>query len=248
MDNAVGQNGIALMKNPEKKSFGVRLWLWTKRIFLILFVTHLLYIFILKWVNPPLTITQFVSWIGGDGLKRDYVAGDEVSSHLKLAVMASEDQIFPDHSGFDWKNIKKAIEYSEKKPGRTLRGASTISQQVAKNVFLWQGGGWLRKGLEAYFTKMIEWIWGKERILEVYLNVIEMGKGIYGAEAAAQSYFNKHAKNLTRREAAMIAACLPNPKIYTIKPLHSHISSRLSWIISQMNYLVKDPDVQAVIK
>ena len=102
MDNAVGQNGIALMKNPEKKSFGVRLWLWTKRIFLILFVTHLLYIFILKWVNPPLTITQFVSWIGGDGLKRDYIAGSEVSSHLKLAVMASEDQIFPDHSGFDW--------------------------------------------------------------------------------------------------------------------------------------------------
>ncbi|HYC29379.1 MAG TPA: monofunctional biosynthetic peptidoglycan transglycosylase, partial [Chitinophagaceae bacterium] len=161
--------------------------------------------------------------------------------------IASEDQIFPDHSGFDWKNIKKAMEYNEKKPNR-IRGASTISQQVAKNVFLWQGRGWIRKGLEAYFSKMIEWIWGKERILEVYLNVIEMGKGIYGAEAASQAYFNKPAKNLTRREAAMIAACLPNPKVFTVKPLHRQVSFRSSWVVGQMNYLQKDPDVQAVIK
>lgn len=248
MDNAVGKNSIPLMKTPVKKTFGARLWLWTKRIFLALFVAQLVYIIILKWVNPPITITQFSSWISGDGLKRDYVDGDEISYQLKLAVMASEDQIFPDHGGFDWKNIKKAIEYSEKKPGRKLRGASTISQQVAKNVFLWQGGGFIRKGLEAYFTKMIEWIWGKERILEVYVNVIEMGKGIYGAEAAAQAYFKKPAKNLTRREAAMIAACLPNPKFYTVKPVHPYITTRLPWVIAQMNFLEKDPDIQAVIK
>lgn len=234
-------------KPTQKQSLGRRIWRRTKRIFLILFIAQLLYIIALKWIDPPITITQFASWISGNGLKRDYVSGDEISPNIKLAVIASEDQIYPDHSGFDWKNIKKAMEYNEKKPGR-IRGASTISQQVAKNVFLWQGRDWLRKGLEMYFTKMIEWIWGKERILEVYLNVIEMGKGIFGAEAASQAYFKKPAKNLTRKEAAMIAACLPNPKVYTVKPLHRHVASRSNWVVAQMNYLQKDPDVQAVIK
>jgi monofunctional biosynthetic peptidoglycan transglycosylase len=234
-------------KQKPRRSRGAVIWSWTKRILLILFVVHLLYILVLKWIDPPITLTQLGSVISGDGLKRDYVDGEEISSNLKLAVIASEDQIYPDHSGFDWKNIKKAMEYNEKKPGR-VRGASTISQQVAKNVFLWQGRDWIRKGLEIYFTKMIEWIWGKERILEVYLNVIEMGKGIYGAEAAAQAYFKKPAKNLTRREAAMIAACLPNPKVFTVKPLHGRVASRSSWVVGQMNYLQKDPDVQAVIK
>jgi monofunctional glycosyltransferase len=237
----------AKKEKAQKRSLGGRIWWWTKRIFLILFIAQLLYIVVLKWIDPPLTLTQIGSIISGDGLTRDYVAGDEISSNLKLAVIASEDQVFPDHSGFDWKNIKKAIDYNEKKPGR-VRGASTISQQVAKNVFLWQGRDWIRKGLEIYFTKMIEWIWGKERILEMYLNVIEMGKGIYGAEAAAQTYFGKPAKKLTRREAAMIAACLPNPKVFTVKPVHRQVASRSSWVVGQMNYLQKDPDVQAVIK
>lgn len=235
------------MKKKTNRPFLSNLWFWTKRIFLILFVTQLVCIVVLKWINPPLTITQFGSWISGDGLKRDYVGGDEISSNLKLAVISSEDQIFPDHAGFDWKNIKKAMAYNEKKPNR-IRGASTISQQVAKNVFLWQGRGWIRKGLEAYFTKMIEWIWGKERILEVYLNVIEMGKGIYGAEAASQEYFGKPAVKLTRKEAAMIASCLPNPKMFTVKPLHRQVAARSNWVLGQMNYLQKDPDVQAVIK
>src|ERR1043165_7979234 len=165
----------------KKKSFIGRIWFWFKRIFLLLFALQLLYIILLKWMDPPITITQFYSWISGDGLKRDYVSGNEISSNLKLAVISSEDQIFPDHSGFDWKNIKKAMEYNQRKPNR-IHGASTISQQVAKNVFLWQGRGWIRKALEAYFTKMIEWIWGKKRILEVYLNVIEMGQGVFGVE------------------------------------------------------------------
>ena len=233
-------------KPKQKQSLGRRIWRWTKRIFLLLFIAQFLYIILLKWIDPPITLTQLGSVISGNGLKRDYVDGDEISSNMKLAVIASEDQIYPDHSGFDWKNIKKAMEYNEKKPGR-VRGASTISQQVAKNVFLWQGRDWIRKGLEVYFTKMIEWIWGKERILEVYLNVIEMGKGIFGAEAAAQAYFKKPAKALTRKEAAMIAACLPNPKVYTVKPLHRHVASRSNWVVAQMNYLQKDPDVQAVI-
>ncbi len=194
-----------------------------------------------------MTITQFASWISGDGLKRDYVDYDEMSYQIKLAVISSEDQKFPDHDGFDWKNIRKAMDYNQKKPGRSVRGGSSISQQVAKNVFLWQGRSYVRKALEAYFTKMIEWIWGKERILEVYLNVIEMGKGIYGAEAAAQAYFNKPAKNLSRREAAMIAACLPNPKKYTVKPAHPHVIGRSGWVVRQMNNLERDPDIQKII-
>ncbi len=223
-----------------------KIWRWTKRIFLILFISQFIYIILLKWVDPPITITQFVSLITGHGLKRDYVDRSDISYNAKLAVIASEDQLFPDHSGFDWKNIKKAMEYNKRKPGRT-RGASTISQQVAKNVFLWQGKSFIRKGLEAYFTFMIEWIWGKKRILEVYLNVIEMGDGIFGIETAAQKYFNKPAKNLTRQEAAMIAACLPNPKRFKVKPVSGYVAYRSGWIVQQMNNLETDPDVQRVI-
>jgi len=232
-------------KQPKgkKRSFWSRL----KRVLLLLFILHLLYIVALKWMYPPLTLTQVGSLVSGDGLKRDYVSGDEVSPNFKLAVMASEDQLFPDHSGFDWKNIKKALEYNKRKPNR-IRGASTISQQVAKNVFLWQGRDYLRKGLEVYFTKMIEWIWGKQRILDVYVNVIETGPGIFGAEAAAQAYFNKPAAKLTRREAALIAACLPNPKRYTVKPVSGFVARRASWVQGQMAALQGDPDIQAVIK
>ncbi|HET6993968.1 MAG TPA: transglycosylase domain-containing protein, partial [Chitinophagaceae bacterium] len=150
------------------KDFLSRSWRWIKKIFLILVIAQFVYIILLKWIDPPITITQFVSWITGHGLKRDYVDRGEMSVNARLAVIAAEDQLFPDHSGFDWKSIKKAMEYNKRKPGRS-RGASTISQQVAKNVFLWQGRSWIRKGLEVYFTFMIEKIWGKKRILEVYL-------------------------------------------------------------------------------
>ncbi|MBI1341665.1 MAG: monofunctional biosynthetic peptidoglycan transglycosylase [Terrimonas sp.] len=223
-----------------------RLWRKFKRFVFWLFIFQFFYILFLKWVNPPITITQLVSWISGDGLQRDYVGRYEVSPYLKLAVIASEDQLFPDHSGFDWKSIKKAQAYNKRKPGR-IHGASTISQQTAKNVFLWQGRSWFRKGLETYFTFMIEWIWGKKRILEVYLNVIEMGKGIYGAEAAARHYFNKPVSMISRQEAAMIAACLPNPKKYTVKPPSSYVSRRWPEIMRQMNNLIGDPDVQKII-
>jgi monofunctional glycosyltransferase len=223
------------------------IWTWIKRIFISLFLLQLVYIVILKWINPPVTLTQLSSWISGHGLNRDYVGGNNISYHMKLAVISSEDQVFPDHGGFDWKSIEKAMKYNEKKPNR-IHGASTISQQVAKNVFLWQGRDWVRKGLEVYFTKMIEWVWGKERILEVYLNVIEMGKGVFGAEAAAQKYFKKPASKLTRREAAMIAACLPNPKKYTVKPAAPFVVARAGWIMRQMNNLEGDPDLQKIIK
>jgi monofunctional biosynthetic peptidoglycan transglycosylase len=191
-------------------------------------------------------MTQFVSWISGHGLKRDYVDREEISYTARLAVISSEDQLFPDHSGFDWKSIRKAMEYNTKKPGRK-RGGSTISQQVAKNVFLWQGRDFIRKGLEAYFTFMIETIWGKKRILEVYLNVIEMGDGIFGIEMAARKYFNKPAKNLSRQEAALIAACLPNPKRFKARPATSYIQRRSNDIMQQMNFLEPDPDIQKVI-
>jgi monofunctional biosynthetic peptidoglycan transglycosylase len=166
---------------------------------------------------------------------------------MPLAVMAAEDQLFPDHNGFDWKSIEKAMAYNKRKPGR-VRGASTISQQVAKNVFLWQGRSWVRKGLEVYFTFMIETLYSKKRILELYLNVAEMGKGVFGVEAASQLYFGKPAAKLTRAEAAKIAAVLPNPKKYTIKPLSSYVSRRSGWVLRQMNNLEGDPDVQLLLK
>jgi monofunctional biosynthetic peptidoglycan transglycosylase len=230
----------------NRKGFLAAAWKWTKRIFIGLFIAQLIYIVLLKWINPPLTITQLVSWVSGHGLKRDYIGRDAISPNAKLAVIAGEDQLFPDHSGFDWKSIKKAMDYNKRKPGR-IRGASTISQQVAKNVFLWQGKSFIRKGLEAYFTFMIELIWGKKRILEVYLNVSEMGEGIFGIEMAAQKFFNKTAANLTRQEAAMIAASLPNPRRYTVRPLSPQVSFRSRTIQRQMNNLQSDPDIRQLI-
>lgn len=217
-----------------------------KRLFLFLFVFHLFYIVLLKWVDPPITLTQLGSWLGGNGLKRDYVNFGEMSFDARLAVIASEDQKFAIHSGFDWVSIDKAMKHNEKKP-KKVRGASSISQQVAKNVFLWQGRSWIRKGLEVYFTKMIEWIWGKKRILEVYLNVIEMGKGVFGIEAAARHYYKKPASKLTRREAALIAAVLPNPKVYGQNPSSGFMQARGNWIVRQMNNLQANAEIRQII-
>ena len=231
----------------KTKGCGWRVLRFIKRLFIFLFLFQLVYIVILKWVNPPVTLTQLGSLFSGDGLKRDYVDYNQMSYNIKLAVIASEDQVFPDHSGFDWKSIEKAMKHNKRKPNR-IRGASTISQQVAKNVFLWQGRSWFRKGLELYFTKMIEWIWGKKRILEMYLNVSEMGKGIFGVQAAAQNYFNKDASALTRKQAAMIAASLPNPKKFTVKPVSAFVAVKSNWILLQMRALEGDEDIQTIIK
>jgi len=227
----------------KKKTF----WQSLKRILLIIFISQLLYIILLKWFFPPVTFTQLNSLLSGEGLYRDYVRMDDIDRDMRLAVISSEDQLFPDHNGFDWKSIKKAMEYNQRKPGR-VRGASTLSQQTAKNVFLWQGRSWMRKGLEVYFTAMIELIWGKERILEMYLNIAEMGEGIYGVEAASQTYYGKSAATLSRKEAAQIAACLPNPKKYKVKPVSKYVAARSRWVIRQMNNLETDPDVQRLIR
>jgi monofunctional glycosyltransferase len=223
-----------------------RIWKWVKRIFIFLFFLQLFYILLLKWVNPPITLTQLGSVISGEGLKRDYVRMKDISPYAKLAVICSEDQLFPDHDGFDFKSIDKAMKHNQK--SKSLHGASTISQQVAKNVFLWQGRSWIRKALEVYFTFMIELIWGKKRILEMYLNVSEMGKGIYGIEAASRHTFSKPAKNLTRAEAAMIAASLPNPKIFTVHPMSRRVATRYPWIVDQMGQLQDDTDVQKLLQ
>lgn len=233
-------------QSTTKRTLLQRIWRITKKVFLWLFILQLVYIILLRWVDPPITMTQFSSWVSGHGMKRDYVSRNNISPEAKLAVIAAEDQLFPDHSGFDWKSIKKAMDYNEKKPGH-VRGASSISQQVAKNVFLWQGGGWFRKGLESYFTFMIEKLWGKKRILEVYLNVVEMGDGVFGIEAAAQTFYHKPAKNLTRQEAAMIAATLRNPVFYNLKSPTSRMNTRANWVVRQMNNLIVDPDIRNVI-
>ncbi len=167
--------------------------------------------------------------------KHDWVALENMSKHIQLAVICSEDQNFVNHHGFDIKAIEKAID--ENKAGKRIRGASTISQQTAKNVFLWPQRSWLRKGLETYFTALIELCWSKRRIMEVYLNSIEMGNGVYGIEAASQYWFKKPASRLTQHEATAIAAILPNPRKYKASPPSSYIQSRKTWIIKQIvNY------------
>lgn len=220
-----------------------------------MFISSTLYVIICKWVMPPITITQFSNYAGGYGLKRDYVSWEEISPNVKLAAIASEDQMFLDHSGFDWAAMEKSFDDTKKRKKKHNRikggGASTISQQTAKNVFLWQGSGILRyarKVPEFYFTKLIELTWSKKRILEVYLNTIEMGPGIFGIEAAAQHYFKKHAKDLSRMEAAMIIACLPNPKKFTVVPLSRWVNWKSGFILRQMNNIQDDKDIQGLIK
>jgi monofunctional biosynthetic peptidoglycan transglycosylase len=165
----------------------------------------------------------------------DYDWASDVSPHLKLAVVAAEDQRFADHSGFDLQAIEKAAKHNQR--GGTVRGASTISQQVAKNLFLWPGRSWVRKGLEAAITVLIETMWSKERILDVYVNVAEMGDGVYGAGAAAERFFRKPAASLTPSESALLAAVLPNPHGLRADAPSGYVRRRQQWIQRQMNAL-----------
>jgi monofunctional biosynthetic peptidoglycan transglycosylase len=167
-------------------------------------------------------------------LKHDWVSLDEISPKLQLAVVCSEDQNYLKHYGFDWGAIEKAMKSNDS--GKKIRGGSTISQQTAKNVFLWQGRSYIRKGFEAYFTLLIETFWSKERIMEVYLNSIEMGNGIYGAEAAAQYWFKKSAAKLNKDDSSAIAAILPNPLKYVANPPSAYISKRKTWVKQQMSF------------
>jgi monofunctional glycosyltransferase len=200
--------------------------------------------FVLLFRYLPVPVTPLMLIRSGEQLSagkkmqlhHNWVSFNEISKNLSLAVVCSEDQNFMNHFGFDFKAIEQSVEASRKGKKR-LRGASTISQQTAKNVFLWPGRSWVRKGFEVYFTLLIEIFWSKERILEVYLNSIEMGNGIYGAEAASRVYFKKNAKNLSRTQAAAIAAVLPNPREYKANPPSPYIKSRIRWIVQQMSQL-----------
>ena len=203
-----------------------------------LFLFSVAMVFIYRFVPVPVTILQLSRCVEQFHdekpirLKKKWIPLDRISNKLQLAVVCAEDQKFLYHNGFDVEAIEKAIEHNQK--GKRVRGASTISQQTAKNVFLWQDRTWVRKGLEVYFTVLIELIWNKERIMEVYLNVIEMGDGIYGAEMASQIYFKKSASELTNAEAALIASVLPNPRRFSATNPSSFIRGRKSWTMTQM--------------
>jgi monofunctional glycosyltransferase len=204
----------------------------TKRVLVTLFITHFVYTILLIVMPVFTTPTIIGQWMGGKDIYKDWVSLDKISVAAQHAVIAKEDQDFEEHFGFDIDEIQEAYEHN--KTHKNTRGASTISQQVAKNVFLWQGRNWIRKGLEVYCTLLIELFWSKDRILEVYLNVAEMGDGIFGIEAAAQSFFNKPASKLNDNEAALIAACLSNPIKFKVNDPSERMRKKQRWIIRQM--------------
>ena len=209
------------------------MWKKIKKIILVIILANILFIVWGKFFNPPFTLTQIGGLIEYGKLDRDYISYEEMGNNVKKAVIASEDQSFFAHNGFDFVAIEKAMKHNEK--GKKLRGGSTISQQTAKNIFLWQGRSWIRKGLEAFYTFVIEIVWGKDVILERYLNSIEMGRGVFGVEAASEYYFKKSSKNLTKNEAAWIATILPNPKKYDPKNPSAYLNKKHNWILRQMN-------------
>jgi len=192
-----------------RKSLLARLAAWALKALIAVLVFTILWVLAYRWVNPPVTSLMVRDWVAGKTVQRDWTAIEAMSPRIAHAVMAAEDQNFCSHHGFDFNAISKAMESNRN--GRKLRGASTISQQVAKNVFLWPQRSWVRKGFEVWFTLLIEGLWPKQRILEVYLNVAEWGDGIYGAEAAARHHFGVSAANLSRTQAARLASILPSP-------------------------------------
>jgi monofunctional glycosyltransferase len=208
-------------------------------------ISSILAVLLYTFINPPFTplmvIRCFQQLFDGKKivLQKDWVPLKEISPALQLAVIASEDNRFLEHHGFDFEAIQKAQDYNAKKKGKKMRGASTISQQTAKNVFLWPQRSWIRKGLEAYFTVLIEFVWSKKRIMEVYLNVIETGDGRYGAETASQHYFNKPGIKLTAPEAALLAAILPNPIKWNPARPTRYLLSRQQWILWNMGNIGK---------
>lgn len=204
------------IKKKKKVSFFKRFLHFLLKLTIIFFVVSIGSVILYRWVNPPITplmvIRLFQQKNNDKEVKMEYTWADieDISPYMPQAIIAGEDGFFLYHNGFDWDAIEKAKEYN--KTHKIKRGASTVSQQTAKNVFLWPDRTWFRKGMEVYFTFLIELFWSKERIMEVYINVIEYGDGIYGAEEAAKKYFNKSAKNLTMDQSAALVASLPNPR------------------------------------
>lgn len=211
------------------------MWKFIKKLFYTIAIISIFSIIWGRFFNPIITITQIEGLVKYQKLERDYISFDEMGRNVKKAVIASEDQNFYRHNGFDFQAIQKA--FADNQKGKKLKGGSTISQQTAKNVFLWNGRSYVRKGLEAIFTFIIEKVWSKDIILERYLNSIEMGQGVFGVEAASHYYFGKSSADLTKSEAAWIAVCLPNPKKYDPKNPSSYLSRKHSWVMRQMNYV-----------
>ncbi len=228
-------------KSPKGKVRRVFRFLW--KVMLWFFGISVFVVIVFKWVPVPFTPLMGIRALEHkmDGKEmtcsHEWVPIEKISKNLQRAVIASEDGNFLNHNGFDFNAMQKAMKSNEK--GKKLRGGSTISQQTAKNVFLWQGRSYFRKALEAYFTVLIELIWGKERIMEVYLNSIEMGDGVYGAQAAAKYWYRKDAAALSKREAAGIAAILPNPRKFKASNSSSYIERRKSRIVKHMDYVGK---------
>jgi monofunctional biosynthetic peptidoglycan transglycosylase len=194
----------------------------------------------LRWVNPPYSSFMLQYVVGHRGgseppLRHRWARWEDIAIDLKLAVVAAEDQRFLTHNGFDFDSIHRALR--DHRDGKSLRVASTISQQTAKNLFLWPSRSLSRKGLEAYFTVLIEMFWSKRRILEVYLNIAEFGPGLYGVESASRAFFRKGSSDLNSREAALIAAVLPAPVRYSVRKPSAYLLRRVSWIVSQMRGL-----------
>ena len=227
----------------EFKTFSI--FKWIRNLIYFFLGSTLLAVVVYKYLPvyiTPLMLIRCVEQVSNGEqlrLKHHWVTLEEMSPYLPLAVIASEDQNFENHYGFDFDQIEKAVE--EKKEGKRTRGASTISQQTAKNVFLWPQSSWVRKGFEVYFTGLIELIWGKKRIMEVYLNSIEMGDGIYGAEAVAQQHFSISSEHLSKQQCALIAATLPNPRKFSSKNPSKYMIKRQGWILRQMRYFKQFP-------
>jgi monofunctional biosynthetic peptidoglycan transglycosylase len=222
----------------QSKSILSKIWRLLWKLVICFFVLSIGSVILFRWVPVPLTPLMLLRCVEQkmDGkdmkMKKTWVAYEKLPPDLMLAVVCSEDQNFLKHHGFDYEAIDRAMDYND--THKHKRGASTISQQTAKNVFLWPGRSWIRKAFEVYFTFLIETIWSKERILTVYLNVIEMGNGIYGAEASAHEFFRKNAISLNKYEAATIAAVLPNPRKFNASRPDGFVLSRRAWILNQM--------------
>jgi len=210
----------------------LRLCSWTLAIFIVLSVGSVL---AFRWIDPPTSAFMIRERSKSHAIHYRWVDWANTSPHVKVAVIAAEDQNFPAHYGFDLKSINDAL--ADRQSGRRVRGASTISQQVAKNLFLWPNQSWLRKGLEAYLTVLIETLWPKQRILEVYLNIAEFGRGVFGVGAAADVYFHKPAARLSPYDAALLAAVLPSPKRMRVNAPSNYVRLRQQWILGQMRGL-----------
>ncbi len=233
---------MAKKKLSKRKQVLRLIGLVALKVLLIFFLLSIISVFALKWIDPFTSsvmmqrkISSIFSSDENTTIHYSWVNYDAISVNAKLAVVAAEDQNFPYHFGFDFEQIGRAINESQK--GRRLRGASTITQQVAKNLFLWNGKSFIRKGFEAYFTVLLESFWSKRRILEVYLNITEMGKMMFGISAAGKKYFNRSAAKLTKEQAALIAAILPNPVKYSVTHPSDYTLKRKNWILNQMKSL-----------